>query len=197
MDDNYTIANIDFEFVYFGKSYTQVTISPNGYVCFGINPACIYRDRPSPHDILVGLNYDLNTKRNGSGQIFKSLKDSTMASLYVNLLDPQFVPKNIFMITYDNVLPYETSSNSRVSFQIFLLTDSIKSYVIFKYTSCPNDLTLEASSGLNSNNNGNLTEILIPQDQECSLSNVKQKGVWVSEVTTNYSLGKYEINKII
>ena len=96
------------------------------------------------------------------------------------------------MITYDNVLPFDRSSNSRVSFQIYLLTDSIKSYVIFKYTSCPNDLTLEASSGLNSNNNGNLTEILIPQDQECSSSNVKQKGFWVSEVTTNYSLGKYK-----
>ena len=98
---------------------------------------------------------------------------------------------------YASLFEYASIQNSRVSFQIYLLTDSIKSYVIFKYTSCPNDLTLEASSGLNSNNNGNLTEILIPQDQECSLSNVKQKGVWVSEVTTNYSLGKYEINKII
>ena len=98
------------------------------------------------------------------------------------------------MITYDNVLPHDISSNSRVSFQIYLLTDSIKSYVIFKYTSCPTDLFLLRPSGLNSNNNGNLIEILIPQGKECSLSNVKQKGVWVSEVTTNYSLGKYEIN---
>ena len=141
----YYVANLDFTFVYFGKSYTQVSISSNGYVCMDINTACGNRMRPSPYDILVGLNYDLNSMRDGSGQIYyKNINDSTYVSLYVNLLDSSFVPKNIFMITYDNVLPYETSSNSRVSFQIFLLTDSIKSYVIFKYTSCPIDLTLNA-----------------------------------------------------
>jgi hypothetical protein len=169
-----------------------VSISSNGYVCLGLNTACGYRKRPSPNDILVGLNYDLDTTKHGSGQIYyKNLKDSTsVASLYVNLLDPSFVPKNIFMITYDNVLSYYfPGSNSRVSFQLYLLTDFVKSYVIFKYASCPTDLILWAPSGLNSNNNGNLEEILIQQGKECSLSNVKQKGVWVSEVTTNYSLG--------
>ncbi len=101
MNDDYKVVNLDFTFVYFGKSYTQVSISSNGYVCMGINPACGNQMRPSPHDILVGLNYDLDTTRNGSGQIYyKNLNDSTLASLYVNLLDPSFVPKNIFMITY-------------------------------------------------------------------------------------------------
>ena len=191
----YSIVNLDFTFVYFGKSYTQVSIGSNGYVCMGVNTACGNEIRPSPNDIMVGLNYDLNTRRSGSGQIYyKNLYESKIASLYVNLLDPAFVPNNIFMITYDNVLSYYFPSlNSRISFQIYLLTDSVKSYVIFKYTSCPTDLTLWASSGLNSNNNGILTEISIPKDKECSLSNVKQKGVWVSEVPT-YSMGKYEIN---
>ena len=162
----------------------------------GENTECRHSYRPSPYDILVGLNYELNTRRNGSGQIFyENLNDSTIVTLYVNLLNFTFVPKNIFMITYDNLLPHiDAKSDSRVSFQIFLLTDSIKSYIIFKYTSCPTDLYLWAPSGLNSNNNGNLIEILIPQGKECSLSNVKQKGVWISQVTTNYSLGKYEIN---
>ena len=67
----------------------------------GENKACGYSNRPSPYDILVGLNYDLDTSRNGSGQTYyKNLNDSTLASLYVNLFDSSFVPTNIFMITY-------------------------------------------------------------------------------------------------
>jgi hypothetical protein len=185
MDDDYTVVNLDFTFVYFGKSYTQVSISPNGFFCFGIITACKNRMRPSFYDILIGLNYDLDTTRNGSGQIYyKSLNDSTLASLYVNLLDPQFVPKNIFMITYDNVLPFERSSNSRVSFQIYLLKNSFKSYVIFKYTSCPTDLNQLTPSGLlNINNKGILEEILLIKNQECSSSNVNIKGTWGINVT--------------
>ena len=124
---------------------------------------CNNRIRPSPYDIIVGLNYDLDTTRNESGQIYyKSLNDSSLEFSYVNLLDPSFVPKNIFMITYDNVLPFNTWSNSSVSFQIFLLADSFKSYVIFKYTSCPTDLDLWAPSGLlNINNKAILEEIHI------------------------------------
>jgi hypothetical protein len=189
MDDNYTVVDLSFTFVYFGKSYTQISISSNGYVCFGENEKCTNNKEPLTDDILIGLYYDLDTKRNGSGQIYyKNLNDSTMASLYVNLLDPSFVPKNIFMITYDNVLPYlESGSDSPVSFQIYILTDSIKSYVIFKYTSCPDELSMR-SSGLNINKK---EEISIPKSQKCSLSNVKQKGVWVSQVN-NYSTGKYK-----
>ena len=174
-----------------------MSISSNGYVCFGTNEKCLNNKEPLTDDILIGLYYDLDTTRNGSGQIYyKNLNDSPLATLYLNLLDPSFVPKNIFMITYDNVLPHNDSgSDSRVSFQMYLLTDSIKSYVIFKYTSCPTDLTLKTPSGLNSNKNGFLTDIKIPQGKECSSSNVKQKGVWVSEVTTKYSMGKYKTIK--
>ncbi len=93
------------------------------------------------------------------------------------------------MITYDNVLLhiYE-GSNSKVSFQIFLLIDSvaIKSYVVVKYTSCPSDKLLEISSGLlNINNKGILEEILLIKNQECSSSNVNISGTWVINVT-NY-----------
>jgi hypothetical protein len=191
MSYGYTVVSIGFDFFYFGKTYTQVTISHSGYVCLGENVHCNNTKRPLPYDILVGLNYELNTRRNGSGQIFyENLNDSTIVTLYVNLLNFTFVPKNIFMITYENVLPFDPSFNSRVSFQIYLLTDSVNSYVIFKYTSCPTDLTLNAPSGLNSNKSGKLVEISIPKNKECSSSNVKQKGVWVSEVTTKHSLGK-------
>ena len=168
-----------------------MTINTNGYVCFGENEDCGNLKRPSPHDLMIGLNYDLDTTRNGSGQIYyqnlNNLSTKLTPFLYVNLLNTLFVPENVFMITFDNVLPFG-NSNSRISFQIFLLTDSIKPYVTFKYTSCPNDLTVLASSGLNYNNDRKLEEFLIGYYQECTSSNVKQDGIWVIEVN-NYLLG--------
>jgi hypothetical protein len=81
-----------------------VSISTNGYVFLGENSNM-------PYDILVGLNYDLDTSRPGSGQIYyKSLTSNSFDfksfKTYLNLFDPYFEPTNIFMITYDNVLPY-------------------------------------------------------------------------------------------
>ena len=141
------------------------------------------KKEPSPFDILVGFNFDLDTSRSGSGQIyFKNLNDSSITS-YLERLNPSFIPTNIFMITYDNVLPYG-SSNSRVSFQLFLTRDAQKSYAIFKYAFCPNDLNILASSGLNYNSEGKLEELRIKNRHLCLSSNLNQNGVWVSDVTS-------------
>jgi hypothetical protein len=154
---------------------------------------CSSYTRPSSYDILVGLNYDLNPTKSGSGQIYyKSLSSDMdefkLAEVYVNLLDAAFVPSQIFIITYDNVLPYDSYSISVTSFQIYLSTDSLKSYVTFVYNSCPTGLTLKASSGLNHRNaDGTLQEVNIIDGLQCRESNVEQLGVWVSEVTSDVS----------
>jgi len=94
------------------------------------------------------------------------------------------MPKNIAMITYDRVLSYDLTSNSKASFQVFLLTDSIQSYVIFKFILCPSDLTIKAPSGLNLKlDTAALKEVSIYNNQQCTLSNVGQMGVWVIEAT--------------
>jgi hypothetical protein len=144
---------------------------------------------------LIGLNYVFDPERVGSGQIYYKILDSnsldfTSAKIYLNLFNPDFEPQQIFMITYDNVLPYyESISNSRVSFQIYLSTDSVKSFVIFKFKSCPKYLIYYSSSGLNYKRiNGSLQEVLIPNGQQCTGSNVGQAGVWVSDVTSSGKL---------
>ena len=69
-------------------------------------------------------------------------------------------------------------SNSRVSFQIYLSTDFVKSFDTFKFKSCPKDLTLEASSGLNYKKiDESLQEVIIVNGQQCIGSNVGQTGV--------------------
>jgi hypothetical protein len=191
---NYKVVDLGFAFKYIGKEYTQVSINPNGYVCLGDNYECGGRPRPSGHDILIGLNCDLNPKRNGSGQIYYKKLDSksldfTSVKIYLNLFNPDFEPQKIFMITYDNVLPFRPTSTSITSFQIYLSTDFVKSFVTFKFKSCPTDLPYFASSGLNYKRiNGGLQEVIIPNGQQCTGSNVGQAGVWVSDVTSRSKL---------
>jgi hypothetical protein len=159
-------------------------------VCLGWNSKCDSSIRPSGHDIVIGLNCELSPRRAWSGQIyFKNLvsnsADFESAKIYLNLFDPDFEPQQIFMITYDNVLPYSSTSISLTSFQIYLSTDSVKSFVTFKFKSCPKDLTLRASSGLNYIRiDGNLQEVIIDDGQQCIGSNVGQVGVWVNDVTS-------------
>ena len=113
--------------------------------CLGINTKCDEVTRPTPFDVLVGLNYDLYPTRNGSGQIyFNQLAADSFyfktTQTYISLLNGHFIPTNAFMITYDEVYHWDRSKNSIASFQIFLSTDSTKSYVLFHYISCPIDL---------------------------------------------------------
>ena len=79
-----------------------------------------------------------------------------------------FVPKNVFTISYDKVVTSNNSLNSVASFQIFLLTDSSSSIVIFKYRLCPKDWYLVVSSGWIYNNGGKYSELKIPKGEECS-----------------------------
>jgi hypothetical protein len=191
----YTLLDLGFTFKYFGRDYTQVSISSNGYVGLGNNFLCRLKTRPSPFDLLVGLNYHLDPFGEGSGQMYYNNLDPNSfdfrtAKIYLNLFNPDFEPQNIFMITYDNVLPFYESS-SRVSFQIYLSTDSMKSFATFKFKSCPTDLTLEAASGLNYKRiDGNLQEVIIANGQQCMGSNVGQTSIWVSDVT---SKGKIKV----
>jgi hypothetical protein len=192
---DYKVVDIGFKFRYFNTNYTQVSINSNGYVCLGNNSECWKQQRPSPHNILIGLNIDFDPTRKGSGQIYYKRLDSnsldfTSSIIYLNLFSPDFEPQQIFMITYDNVLPYYWSySTSVTSFQIYLSTDSVRSFVAFKFKSCPTDLTLQSSSGLNyKSGDGKLQEVLIPNGQQCIGSNVGQTGVWVSDVTSKGKL---------
>ena len=191
--------DLGFTFTYCGKSYTQVTISRNGYVCLGNNTLCSSKIRPTPYDIIVGLNFDLNVKKIGSGQIyFKRLNSESnffkLSQNYVCLLNNAFLAKHVFMITYDDVLTAPlTDFSSRAWFQIFLVTDTERSYVILKYKSCLTNQILTASSGLNHNNEmlKIFQQVNLAAGQECISSNVGITGVWATEVT-NVASGTFE-----
>ena len=191
-DDSFTLASLGFNFAVGESVYTQVTISTNGYVCLGYNSNCGSITRPTLTNMLVGLNLDLNTARSGSGQIYyqKLSQNSTFfqtSSDTVKLINSTIVPTNIFMITYDAVIPYSSSYDTtyKASFQIFLITDSSASYAIFKFTSCLNGISLLAPSGLNYYIACSWKQDVITN--QCSSSNVNRTGIWVFNALGNLS----------
>ena len=186
-DDFYTIANYYNYFNYFGNQFYQFFISTNGYICLDSNNQCDQPSRPEGN-VIVGLNYDLDTSRIGSGQIYYDNLNTEsnyfkISQQYVNLINSVYVPTNTLMITYDRVLPHLANSTSLTSFQIFLSRNEIQSYVIFHYLSCPTDLNLLAPSGLDHTVAGSFIHMASITNW-CNSTNVEQPGVWVFDVTS-------------
>ncbi len=131
-NDNNGTVSINFNFNYFGQSYSQLTISTNGY--FNFDTSSSGSIAASGSYFISGLNYDLDSRTSG-GVYYQNLNAQSSAFNSIksdlNRLDASFVPTNLFRITYDNVLLYGSSVNS-VSFQVILASDSSKSYVLLR-----------------------------------------------------------------
>jgi hypothetical protein len=167
---------MNFNFNYFGRSYSVLTISTNGYVQFDSSNS------------IYALNYDLDTTYNG-GIYYQNLNSTSnefnSIKSGINRLNSDFNPTNLFRITYDNV-PAPSSSSLIASFQIILASgsssspygSSSSSYVLLRYTSCLSNRTLTTRPGIYYTlSNGQKTSSLI--SNPCFASNVNLIGTWV------------------
>ena len=186
-NDNNGTVSINFNFSYFGQSFSQLAINTNGYFNFG--PSSGGGINASGNYFISGLNYDLDTRTSG-GVFYQNLNsqssDFNSTKSEINRFDASFVPTNLFRITYDNV-PLYSSSSYNVSFQVILASDSSKSYVLLKYTTClSSSVALLTLPGLYYLVNGQQTFVPI-SNSSCSNSNVNQNGTWVFDVSSFYS----------
>ena len=167
---------MNFNFNFFGRSYSALTISTNGYIYFDSS------------NTIYALHFDLDTRYSG-GIYYQNLNSqSTEFNLIksdLNRLNSAFNPTNIFKITYDNVPDYRTRTLI-ASFQIILASSSsswsISSYVLLKYTSCLSGSTLRTTPGIYytlSNGQASSSTFSNP----CSSSNVNLIGTWVFSVS--------------
>ena len=164
---------MNFNFNYFGRSYSLLSISTNGFVYFDSSNS------------IYALSYDLDTRYRG-GIYYQNLNsqsnDFNLIKSDINRLNSGFNPANLFRITYDNVPAYNQSSLI-ASFQIILASSSSSSYVLIKYTSCLSNRTLSTPPGIYYTlSNGQQTSSLI--SNPCFASNVNLIGTWVFDVTT-------------
>ena len=120
---------------------------------------------------LGGINY-----QNLNSSDFYPIKSD------INQLNSNFDPTNIFRITYDNVSKYQDNSQ-KATFQIILATDSLKSYVVLKYSSCLSNDPLRVLPGIYflGESGQQLSNLLT---DPCNSLNINQNGTWVFDVTT-------------
>ena len=159
----------------------------NGFVYFS-GSKCCYVSQPSLSNLISGQNYDINTEY--GGQIYYENMDSAsnvdFGSVQSDLskLNSTFVPTNIFRVTFDGVVD-AIDAVEFASFQIILASDSAKSYVMLKYTSCVADLlTTPGLYYLNTSNKQSSKSIVDP----CNSSNVNSNGLWIFDVTNSNCL---------
>ena len=152
-----------------------MTINTNGYVYFSTK----YQIKALPYDldtrIYGGIYYQ---SMNVSSNDFSSVK-----SEFSTLCNDFLSPTNIFRITYLGVPDY--SSDSLIaSFQIILATDSLKSFVLLKYTSCLSETTSFTSTpGLYHQDTSGVSKTIELGAPPCSSSNVNLTGTWIYDVT--------------
>jgi hypothetical protein len=182
-DDNSGPVLINFNFNYFSQSFTQLTISTNGFVYFSLGST----SGSAYGNSISALNYDLDTRTSG-GIYYQNLNSQSNAFNSIksdlNRLDASFVPTNLFRITYDNVPNYGSGSYI-ASFQIILAGSSSKSFVLLKYTSClSSSFSIGATPGLyylSANGQQLSNQITNP----CTNSNVNLAGTWVFDVSSS------------
>jgi hypothetical protein len=181
-DDNSGPVLINFNFNYFSQSFTQLTISTNGFVYFSLGST----SGSAYGNSISALNYDLDTRTSG-GIYYQNLNSQSSAFNSIksdlNRLDATFVPTNLFRITYDNVPNYGSGSYI-ASFQIILASDSSKSYVLLKYTSCLTSsflTNMQALYYLSANGQSLSSQMSL---NPCTGTNVNQVGTWVFDVSS-------------
>jgi len=184
---------INFNFTYYDTYHTQLTMSTNGFVCFGSTATA------SSGNAISALNYNLDT-RFGGGIYYQYLNsqssDFNSIKSDFNRLNSNFVPTNLFRISYDNVPNYASGSlgSLRASFQIVLAIDGTKSYILLKYTSCLSGAIANSMPGLyylSNQLNGQQMSNKFSDYEPCSGSNVNLGGTWVFDVSP--SISKFEI----
>jgi hypothetical protein len=170
---------INFNFTYFYQSFTQLTISTNGYVSFGTSSS-------TSGNWISALNYDLDTRTSG-GIYYQNLNsqsgDFNSIKSVINRVNPAFVPTNLFRITYDNVPAWGQRSDI-ASFQIILANDATISYVLLKYTSCLSSSYLsriQAIYYLSANEQSVSNQMSL---NPCTRTNVNQVGTWVFDASS-------------
>jgi hypothetical protein len=178
-DDNSETVAINFNFKYYSRTFSSMIIYTNGYVQFA-----------SSSNAINALPYDLDTRYGGGGIYYQNLNsqssDFNSIKSDFNRLNYNFVPTNLFRITYDNVPNYVgggSLGSLRASFQIVLASDGSKSYVLLKYSSClASYSTFSPTPGLYyQDENGAAQSVTLTSP--CNLSNVNLVGTWVYDVT--------------
>lgn len=180
-DDSCAQVNFNFNFNYYGTVYTRCCININGYISF--DDMTNYMAFISPNNYMnyiAPFVHDLITTSTGS-IYYRTINDSQSLNAIgqeINSLKysnkTNFMPTNAFIVTWDAVPPYSSSSpaNTFASFQLIISTDGSNSFLTLNY----GPLDFVASNGYFFQYGSNkIISITNPQFS----SNVGVNGKWI------------------
>ncbi|KAL7857480.1 hypothetical protein SRHO_G00163790 [Serrasalmus rhombeus] len=189
-DGDSRLIQLDYPFVYFGKSHSQIYLSMDGFLAF--EP--LYPDGYNPtlnKDIIAPLWTDIDSYNRGNisyqqatnGSLIE-LATSEMNSMFSGL---NFSASWVFVGTWEK-MEFEPDTGE-VTFQVVLVSDSKnRSYVLMNYGSIPPD-PLPWMAGYKTVNNTYSFSIQAPSTSSLSATtNVGKPGRWAFQVDSAVSV---------
>ena len=189
------MKSLNFQFSYFQRNYTSLTINTNGYITFRLYPLSYTIDpnRPTLSDTIAPYNFYFNSLR--SGNIFYRITTEYSDLLFIESeinqllnLQASFKASQAFILTFDRIMTKNNKIFKAMSFQTILSSNKNcnESYLTINYNSCVTNDTDNINlpySGFDCVNSTNqLIENLIINP--CNSSNVGITGKWIFYVNT-------------
>ncbi|ESO09006.1 hypothetical protein HELRODRAFT_74144, partial [Helobdella robusta] len=145
-DDAFTTININFEFPFFGKTFSQIHISTNGIIFFG-QGSTQYVPTPFPINgtLSVAAYWVDSDPRMGGDIYYREEFDPAILNQINRFIKSKFVQFNTFtsswslIVTFSNVSRYDCQGSAEypcqnvVNHQTILTSNGIHSFVIFLY----------------------------------------------------------------
>eukprot|EP01084_Bolivina_argentea_P080734 146219_1 len=144
-DDGYVLVQLNHKIQYFNGTYDKLWVSTNGVISFnhGVSQYIPASFPLNDHLFLAAFWADVDTSCNECGKIFyRESTDSTelsTATQQVSRVYPNaargFNAKVLFIATWDHVGYYNSKSDKTNTFQVVIVTDEERSFVVFNYLS--------------------------------------------------------------
>ena len=191
-DDQTFSTSLGFSFPYFGKNYTLIYTSINGYFMFGTDPSVsslagwAKRNNITGPYLIAPYMYDFFTSNGGGNIYYRHIIDAaTLSSIGTEISSAKstsFAPNQAFVFTWSAVHAY-VAAMPYGDFQIIFSTNGTTSYMTIYYNACPGPDGDSSNAALpySSFEYHDSNNVLIRNDYSntCTSSNLNQNGKWI------------------
>ena len=128
--------NFSFDFPYFDKNFTNLSISLNGYVAFNYSLESYTKNKaPFDANVIAPLNLAFKSSENGS-VFYRQIHNHTQLNRIASEIGQFYSPTSAFIVTWESVEFVSNLYNQSFSFQMVISTDGFYSYLTANYKNC-------------------------------------------------------------
>ncbi|CAH2318184.1 hypothetical protein AB205_0044100 [Pelobates cultripes] len=181
VDDGYVFLNLSRAFPLFGQNYSTLYLSTNGFLSVN-QPFRLLTPKKLP--LLNQVTFiapfwsDINTAE--GGEIFYSestdqdLLDLATSDIRTYFHNHNFLAKWIFVVTWDSVAYFQTTTTAVDTFQVALITDGSLTFVLFNYKELqwPTEHVVGRSALVGFNSGNKTGYYMVPESLTTNISNL-------------------------